>query len=488
MKRTMLKVVSLLCAVVMLLSVLPMTFASAAPTVVPTAVQIQWTDTWKNYYYGTTYSGNLYDTGCGIFSIVNAVGYLTGNTMSVTEVAQWAYDIKAFNYYAGGTDRTMLYPALEGKYGTQYGFTVTNTGTWANVDTTLKNHLLAGGVAIGHVYGHFIAVVGYNSSTSQFHIYDSAPYSARGTGNGDAWVTETWLTTSDMLTLDWYCLLESTGTVINNQVVTPDTPTVEEAAKLGTYKINTAQLNVRSGPSIDYSLVTTVKQDTLVNVTELADNGWGKFVTPDGIEGWANVTYYGIYIGIDVQACESKTMWGSVTTSVNANGSMVITNTGTGGSAVDFYLPVDISTATTPYFAARVTPVSGNGFYYALMNKTVGYFMMRDPLQSSTLKETTTASYMTATDTVNLNLANVWQPAAGYKFNAVRVYVAPKSSVTIDYLYVTAESGAVASHWFNMLEPTQVAVKGDVNSDEALDTADARVIVAYATMNTTLTV
>ena len=82
----------------------------------------------------------------------------------------------------------------------------------------MKNHLKNGGVAIGHVPGHFIAIVGYDSSTNYFHVYDSYPTSARGTGNGDAWVTQSHLATGK-LKLDWFCLLSRTGTVINNQVM-----------------------------------------------------------------------------------------------------------------------------------------------------------------------------------------------------------------------------------------------------------------------------
>ena len=59
-------------------------FSIGSSAVTPLGCVIQKEIKWKSYYYG---GGNLYDTGCGIFSLVNAVGYLTGIRMSVTEVA-----------------------------------------------------------------------------------------------------------------------------------------------------------------------------------------------------------------------------------------------------------------------------------------------------------------------------------------------------------------------------------------------------------------
>ncbi len=204
--------------------VLAMVFALVVSTAVTSSansyvIQRQLEAKWKNYYYG---GGNLYNTGCGIFSLVNAVGYLTGNSMSITEVASWAHSINAFNVNGGdGTYRLVLYPKVQAKYGATYGFTLDcgsqNQGWWSgSSNTTLKNHLANGGVAVGHVPGHFIALVGYDSATNKFHVYDSAPSTARGTnttgatGLGDCWVTQSQLATGK-LKLDWFCLLSSTG-------------------------------------------------------------------------------------------------------------------------------------------------------------------------------------------------------------------------------------------------------------------------------------
>ena len=69
--------------------------ASAATASYANGVRyIQSDNTWSNYTYG---SGNLKNTGCGVFALVNAVYALTGNDMGVTNVAQWAHDIGAYN-------------------------------------------------------------------------------------------------------------------------------------------------------------------------------------------------------------------------------------------------------------------------------------------------------------------------------------------------------------------------------------------------------
>ncbi|MBQ3094295.1 MAG: InlB B-repeat-containing protein [Clostridia bacterium] len=225
MKRALLKTVSLVAVLALLMSAFATcAFSASAVTVKPTTLVRQDLAKWKNYVYGDS-QGTLYRTGCGMFAIVNAVGYLTGNTMSVTEVASWGHSIGGYNpgNTHAGTYRMTIYPRLQAKYGERYGFTVdcgsTNEGYWAgSSSSTLKNHLKNGGVAIGHVPGHFIAVVGYDPNTNYYHVYDSYPTSARGTGNGDAWVTQSHLATGK-LKLDWFCLLSSTGTVINNQVM-----------------------------------------------------------------------------------------------------------------------------------------------------------------------------------------------------------------------------------------------------------------------------
>ncbi|MBR6593673.1 MAG: dockerin type I repeat-containing protein [Clostridia bacterium] len=182
--------------------------------------------------YGT---GTLRATGCGIFSLVNAVGYLTGNAMDVNEVAAWAYSIGAYNKGgADGTYRLELYPKVTAKYGARYGFSLDCNGTsgwWSTVNNSvLKNHLANGGTAIAHVPNHFIALVDYNASSDSFHVLDSYPTNGRNDYPGDVWRTTYQLTSANSyMTVDWWCLLSEDG--IQTPVVTAPT-TVEHGATL----------------------------------------------------------------------------------------------------------------------------------------------------------------------------------------------------------------------------------------------------------------
>ena len=179
---------------------------------------VKWTGAANTYGTGT-----LRATGCGIFSLVNAVGFLTGNAMNVNEVAAWAYSIGAYNKGgADGTYRYELYPYVEAKFGERYGFSMNCNGTqgwWASVKSSvLINHLNSGGVAVAHVPGHFIAIVDYNASTKKYHVLDSYPTNARQSYPGDVWLTESHLTTVSAMTVDWFCLVSEAQT---NKVKAP---------------------------------------------------------------------------------------------------------------------------------------------------------------------------------------------------------------------------------------------------------------------------
>ncbi len=488
MRNIILKIMGAVCALTVLASMLLVAVpAVSAATVVPRAVQIQWTDQWKNVYYG---GQHLYDTGCGIFATVNAIGYVTGNEMSITEVAQWAYDIKALNYYAGGTDRTILYPKLQEKFGAEYGFTVDcagATGYWQNANATLRNHLLKGGVAIGHVYGHFIAVVGYNASTGYYHVYDSAPSTARGTGNGDAWVSESWFTTSTYFTLDWFCLVTATGNPINRDYGATDVDTTTTADKLGTYMVNTETLNVRAGAGTTYDIVTTVKQGDMLNVTALADNGWGQFVAPDGTQGWANVTYYGKYIGVDALAATKSIAWGDVKTSLDSEGRLTLTNQSTTGMAgYDFKLSQAIGTATTPSFETAVHVNNNKGFFFGLSNGGA-YYMMRDCTSGDALVEASQAPYMTGDERITVDVSEWWKPSGGERIKMIRFYLAPGASITIEYLYFASAANTVNSTSYNLEKNVFVPVN-DTLMSSTLSIPDRTKSGGYTYQNGVLTV
>ncbi len=262
------KSVAMLLVVTMLFAAVVTTTISAS-AVTPLGHLVQWEAQWKNYYYG---GRNLYNTGCGIFALVNCVGYLTGQRMSITSTASWAHSIGAFNTpSAGGTYRTALYPRVQAKYGATYGFTVDcgsgNTGYWSTAaSSTLKSHLANGGVAVGHVPGHFIALVGYDYSTNKFHVYDSAPSTSRGTSTnrGDCWVTQSRLSTGK-LDLDWFCLLSATGTPAAQQKVWA----------VGNYELLGSKY-LRESASTSSNIITTVPKGEIIQVVEIVNNSFGR--------------------------------------------------------------------------------------------------------------------------------------------------------------------------------------------------------------------
>ena len=166
-------------------------------------------------------------SACGIMSMVNAVNIVTGNWIDPVELATWA---NVRGYYTGtdGTDRDALYPALaRSEYPAAYGFTMPNTGTYDSVyNSTLKNHLLSGGVAVAHVYGHFLVLRSYDAASDSFLVWDNAAdIGRRGTTVGGDWRSAYELRYGGpvvggiaRLRIDWWCLIASAGPVNKSSV------------------------------------------------------------------------------------------------------------------------------------------------------------------------------------------------------------------------------------------------------------------------------
>ncbi len=505
MKQLFKSGIGLLCVLSLMLSMLCVAPLSASAKSYeganPTKIQRQWDSKWKSYYIG---GRTMYDTACGIFAIVNAVGFATGNTMDPYTVAKWAYSIKAYNYSSGGTTRSLLYPKLQAKYGSTYGFTVDCNGTqgyWAGSSSTrLKNHLQNGGTAIAHVKGHFIAVVDYNPSTNKFRVFDSAPSSSRGSavtgelGYGDVWLSQSHLATTTKMTIDWYCLITPTGAVINNGV--GPTPT-NTADKIGTWQVNskapaTDALNVRDSASTAGNIVGTVQEGDIVYTSELvgSSSNWGKiknFVS--GVEGYASIMNHADYIGIDVLGATPSPAFGDLTTSIDENGRRTITNTSTTDRAgFDMLLPVAIGTDTTPYLSLQITPNYGSGYFFGVTQSGTGYWMMRDCNSSDQLVKEDEAPYMTSTEALEIDLRDWWKPTEDYKIDTVRFYVAPSSSVTVDYCYLAATSGKVKDTTYNLIRQTTPIINENLMLPDTLDITDRSKSGGYVYNNGTLTV
>ncbi len=496
MKTVLKSSVSFLCALALLLTAFPAIVMTTEPLTADAAVthlpvQRQWDSKWKNYYIG---GRTMYDTACGIFSIVNAVGWLTGKSMDVMEVGRWAYSIKAFNYSSGGTTRSLLYPKLQAKYGGTYGFTVDCNGSqgyWAGASSTkLKNHLAGGGVAIAHVKGHFIAVVDYDPATNKFRVFDSAPSSSRGSnktgeyGYGDVWLSQSHLQTTAKMTIDWFCLLSST---------TPVDPE-DTAEKIGTWQLNSKApssdpLNVREGAGTSYGILGTVQQGDIVYTSEL-NGGWGKIKKMDGsLEGWASVSNYADYIGVDVLGGTPSLAWGDLSTYVDENGQRVLTNNSTTDHlGYDLMLPIDIGVDTTPYMSLQITPNYGNGYYFGISENGSGYWMMRDCNSDKQLVVADSAPYMTGQEKLEIDLREWWKPEGGQKINVVRIYVAPASSVTVNYFYFAAAKGKIVDTTYNLVRQTTPILNDNLMNPNTLAIADRTKKGSYTYDNGKLTV
>jgi LysM repeat protein len=70
-------------------------------------------------------------------------------------------------------------------------------------------------------------------------------------------------------------------------------PVMEAAAQVGTVAtVNTGRLNVRSGPSVAFSVLTSVPNSTqLILLGRALDSTWVQVQTPTGVVGWVNSIY-----------------------------------------------------------------------------------------------------------------------------------------------------------------------------------------------------
>ncbi len=228
------------------------------------------------------------------------------------------------------------------------------------------------------------------------------------------------------------------------------------APKLGTYRVSaTDGLNVRAGAASTYDKVGVLEYQDIVKVTEISGN-WGKIVMPDGTEGWCSIVTYGTYIGVDAQAYGNNVNVGDVTSFYNLNGGLTVKNSGADVGQLDLHLPHPIGTATTPYLAAKVTPVSGGGYYFGVTQHGSGYFMMHNSALSDPLTVTDTSTYCTSVETLEIDLREYWVPEEGHQIDRVRLYIAPNSTIRLDYFYFAASASTVTSEAYNVMATANV--------------------------------
>ncbi len=224
------------------------------------------------------------------------------------------------------------------------------------------------------------------------------------------------------------------------------------ATKIGTYQITPSDgLNVRAGASSSYELLGAFEKGAIAEITELADNGWGKTTLPDGQVGWCAITQYGNYIGVDAQAYDVSTATPALTYSYDTDGALIVNNTSTTDQGqLDMFLPQAIGTNTTPFMNLQVTPISGSGYYFGITQKNTGWWMIRDCNSGDQLVNAWWAPYMTNQETLSISVKDWWKPTSDYKIDQVRFYIAPNSSVKINYFYFTTASETVVDSRYNL--------------------------------------
>ncbi len=160
---------------------------------------------WAEIMYG---DWNISDSGSGILATVNAVEELTGNFIPPTKLAQWGYDNGYYNKDMNvGVSRWEFYTALTESFGALYDFGISNCQSGDIYSLALKNHLLAGGTAIVHMDGHFMAVHAYEPSVEKFLFFDSAPSEKRGIADDGSWRTADSIHENQHTRIDWFCLV-----------------------------------------------------------------------------------------------------------------------------------------------------------------------------------------------------------------------------------------------------------------------------------------
>lgn len=355
--------------------------------------------------------------------------------------------------------------------------------------------------------GYFSGFYGMHSSqskltsafTSKYDRWTAWVKSSTNGGSQYSWNSKDLSATYGMWQYSWYGQSRYNGiglAMMDVNICYKDYPAIMQqygynnvkggstADKLGTYYITAPAddpLNVRDSASTSGAIVDTVEEGDILDVTELSGN-WGKFVSPNGSTGWAAIKNYSNYIGVDAQAYDTGAAWGEIGVSVDAKGATTLANSTAEQVAYDFKLPFAIGTATTSYFCIQVVPNSGNGYYFGLTQNGSGYFMMRDCNSGDQLVNETAAPYMTNTETLEINISEWWQ-STDYRIDMVRMYIAPQSSVTVNYMYFAANSGVVTSEIYNLRNSATAAVNYTLMDPDTLRVVDATKSGGYTYSN-----
>ena len=107
------------------------------------------------------------------------------------------------------------------------------------------------------------------------------------------------------------------GQYLTNGVV--NQPSTDNSTSQSSYKatVNATSLNVRSGNSTSYSVITKLSKGTVVDVIESASNGWKKIKTSNGTTGWVSGQYLTTGV-VNQPSTDNSTSQSSYKATVNA--------------------------------------------------------------------------------------------------------------------------------------------------------------------------
>lgn len=307
MKLKKSKIISIVTAAAVLLTsgiILSKTTSKASAS---DAVLLQYDSQWGSYPYG---DGTISDSGCGEFAIINAVKYLTGNTMDIYTVADWA---SANEYIWGVGSSFSIAPDAAAKFGSEYGFQLDlhygfkgyvgssypdSEETYDAAWDVIVSKLSQGEVAVGLVDNHFIALVDYDSSTDSVLVYDPGAGSKRQTTSAGNWKTHDELNywsnagTQYLKLRAYLTFYFATGSSGSSGAETQTTPAFSGSADAaGTYTVNTGggELNLRAYPNTSSAVLNSIPNGADVEVIE-SDGSWAS-VTYNGLNGYCSAKY-----------------------------------------------------------------------------------------------------------------------------------------------------------------------------------------------------
>ncbi|MBR5134681.1 MAG: SH3 domain-containing protein, partial [Clostridia bacterium] len=230
-----------------------------------------------------------------------------------------------------------------------------------------------------------------------------------------------------------------------------DGATGTSASKIGTWQITASDgLNVRTGADASTTKIGEFELGDIVQIEELNGN-WGKVTLEDGQVGWCSIANYGKYISIDAMSHNVTPNSDNISYSYDAEGSLTITNASDSQGQIDFFTPLKLGTLTTPIMSLQVTPISGNGFFFGITQKGSGYWMMRDCNSGDQLVNEESAPYMVNAEKLQIDLRDWWNPEADYQVDQMRFYLAPNTTIKINYFYFASGTDVVVDPRYNLM-------------------------------------